>query len=96
MTFSFVLLRMCQLYSCLCASCTLAFIPDRVYFFARGFAHLCMTTVVFWRCNLNPYLFFVFVVCYHLDLHLDSLRLFFFLQGFVLEFTTVFILFFAC
>ena len=40
------------------SNCTLVFIDLIVHFFARGFAFLCMTTVVFWRCNLNLCLFF--------------------------------------
>ena len=63
-TFSFVLLCMCQLYSCACPSCTLAFIPDRVYFFGVWFGvcfvcqRLCclleiwICVIVIWICVL--------------------------------------------
>ena len=76
------------------SNCTLVFIDLIVHFFARGFAFLCMTTVVFWRCNLNLCSFFC-VCCVRSIVLVFGLFTFFFLQGFVLEFTTVFILFFC-
>ena len=67
--FAFVLLRMCQLYSCVYAVVLLCSFTDRVYFLRVIWCFFCVSTVMFSVCNLNlchcnlNLRFIVFVVC---------------------------------
>ena len=77
------------------SNCTLVFIDLIVHFFARGFAFLCMTTVVFWRCNLNLCSFFC-VCCVRSIGLVFGLFTFFFYKGLSLNSLLCLFYFFAC